>query len=519
MYKILLCWRYLLTRFIALASVISVTLGVATLIVVNSVMLGFQTKMHDQIHGILSDVTIRSRSLDGFPDPEVRMAQLRKIAGEMIEGMTPTVITPAILMIKVGNQSQPVQVDVIGVDLKTQGAVCDLAKFLQHPENRQAPTFDLKESGYDTRSSLNLKDSSYREAMDAAGWLYRRQLPSFAHYDESRPNPGVTDPLVSLQPVDPLAGLQPSTQSLPKRYDPSREQRAGLFLGIGLTAYARQKTKNPDTGKTELTEEMMMIPGDDVLLAFPSLGKELKFNMDRFTITDIYDCNMSQYNDKFVFVPIERLQELSGMIDPMTGVRYASQILIKAKPGVDINKLRDTIKESTAFPPYAFAIETWRDQQSTLIDAVSTEISILNVLLFLIIAVAGFGILAIFYMIVVEKIRDIGILKSLGAGSAGIMQIFLCYSLVLGLLGAGVGTVIGILIVNHIDAIADGLAVLLGHEVFDSQIYYFTQIPTLIEPLMVVKVLTGSVLIAVLSGVLPALRAARLHPVKALRYE
>ena len=72
------------------------------------------------------------------------------------------------------------------------------------------------------------------------------------------------------------------------------------------------------------------------------------------------------------------------------------------------------------------------------------ETTILNILLFLIIAVAGFGILAIFYMIVVEKTRDIGILKSLGASGRGVMGIFLTYGLSLGLVGSGVGLILGL---------------------------------------------------------------------------
>ena len=78
--------------------------------------------------------------------------------------------------------------------------------------------------------------------------------------------------------------------------------------------------------------------------------------------------------------------------------------------------MRDKLR--TAFPPQMYSISTWRDKQGALLAAVQMETAILNVLLFLIIAVAGFGILAIFYMIVVEKTRDIGILKSLGAPAA-----------------------------------------------------------------------------------------------------
>jgi lipoprotein-releasing system permease protein len=147
------------------------------------------------------------------------------------------------------------------------------------------------------------------------------------------------------------------------------------------------------------------------------------------------------------------------------------------------------------------------------------EVAILNILLFLIIAVAGFGILATFYMIVVEKTKDIGILKALGAPSRGVMSIFLGYGFILGTVGTGVGLLLGYLFVVNINEIADGLQALTGREIFDPTIYYFDRIPTMIEPLTVLVVAAGAIGIAVLASVLPALRAARLHPVEALRYE
>ena len=73
MYKLLLCWRYLRTRYIALASIISVTLGVATMIVVNAVMAGFSHEMEDRMHGILSDVVFEGHGLNGFQDPQWHM--------------------------------------------------------------------------------------------------------------------------------------------------------------------------------------------------------------------------------------------------------------------------------------------------------------------------------------------------------------------------------------------------------------------------------------------------------------
>ena len=99
------------------------------------------------------------------------------------------------------------------------------------------------------------------------------------------------------------------------------------------------------------------------------------------------------------------------------------------------------------------------------------------------------------------------------------MSIFLSYGFSLGLVGSGVGMIGGLLFVANINSIATGIEVLTGHEVFDPTVYYFQKIPTIVEPMTVVGVMIGATLIAVLASVLPALRAARLHPVEALRYE
>jgi lipoprotein-releasing system permease protein len=162
---------------------------------------------------------------------------------------------------------------------------------------------------------------------------------------------------------------------------------------------------------------------------------------------------------------------------------------------------------------------TWEQKQGTLLAAVEVESSILNILLFLIIAVAGFGILAIFFMIVVEKTRDIGILKALGASSAGVMSIFLSYGLSLGMVGSGVGVAFGLLFVRYINQIESVIALITGRKVFDEKIYYFKEIPTHVDPWTVCWVAIGAMTIAVVASILPARRAAQLQPVRALRHE
>jgi len=538
MYKLLLCWRYLLTRFIAFASIISVTLGVATLIVVNAVMNGFRSEMEERLHGIMSDITIHGGSLDGFQDYQEKMAAIRRVAGDKIVGMTPTVMIPAILSYKVGGEPLHQQINLVGIDIDTMKSVGDITKFLQHPANRETPAFVLRDGGYDTYNHLNPKDSAWRPGMELAGWDYRQRRFAFRDgtdwsYDNGTTqfgsSPATTAELSGSAAGTGFMGMMEATpmygnHDLPalqehQRFDPTKHIYTGAFVGIGLSTYSRRREIDPATGEEKLTERMRVVPGDDVIISFPQMGNPPTFGMANCTIVDIYESRMSDYDTKFVFIPIEKMQELRVMIDPITKKRSVNQILIKAKPGVNLEELRDTIQDMAEFPYIFYSVMTWRDQEPTLLAAVAMETQLLNLLLFLIIAVAGFGILAIFYMIVLEKMRDIGVMKALGASGFGVMQIFLWYSLALGLVGAGFGTIAGLNIVWNINTIAGWLSYIMGHEVFDPSVYMFSQIPTLLEPLMIVKVVAGTLAIAVLSGVLPAVRAARLHPVRALRFE
>jgi lipoprotein-releasing system permease protein len=510
MYKLLLCWRYLRTRYIALASIISVTLGVATMIVVNSVMEGFTHEMQGRIHGILSDVVFESHSLEGFHDPARHMAKIREIAGEHIAGMTSAVVVPAMLVYQVQGHWNTHQVSIIGIDSKTHGDVSDFGRFLQHPANRDQLSFDLRDSGYDVLDHQAGSEAKPRDRMEYAGWSYRRAWAKYraenaaveAAAERSAPVPRPDNPFHVAQ-QDPSA----ETAAAPQEFDPATEQHTGIVMGIALAAFRVH----------DGSDRFLVLPGDDVKITLPTAGTPPKAVSDNFTIVDFYESKMSEYDANFVFMPLEKIQEMRGMIDPVTGIGNVTSIQIKLKNEADGKLVRDKLRE--AFPPELYGIHTWRDKQGPLLAAVNMETAILNILLFLIITVAGFGILAIFFMIVVEKTRDIGILKSLGAPSRGILGIFLTYGLSLGIVGSGAGMVIGLLFVAYINNIADALAWVTGHEVFDPTIYYFQRIPTIVEPFTVTWIVIGAILIAVLASILPARRAARLHPVEALRYE
>ncbi len=198
MYKLLLCWRYLRTRYIALASIISVTLGVATMIVVNSVMAGFNREMQERIHGILSDLVVESHGMNGFHDPEWHMNEIRRVAGDTIAGMTPTVIVPAMLSFHVAGQWVTRQVNFIGVEAETHAQVSDFGRFLQHPENRKQLSFDLRERGYDTRDHQAGREARERTQMEFAGWQRRRMMggPTASLRRKPAANPAAARPVL-----------------------------------------------------------------------------------------------------------------------------------------------------------------------------------------------------------------------------------------------------------------------------------------------------------------------------------
>jgi lipoprotein-releasing system permease protein len=468
-YKLLLCWRYLRTRYLALVCIVSVLLGVATLIVVNSVMAGFSTKLRDRLHAASSDIQIQSYDYTGMTDPAGKMRLIRsdpELAGR-IAAMTPTVEIFAMLRFKLNGTPIIKVVRLVGVDPEGRAALGGFAEHLLDPANQQRPSFDLSDE-------------------------------AVARYKEIHP-----DPLPRILPIFDENGLPPPAPP------PSRPLSVplGAYLGYAI-AHVRDPESTPEHPKPDI---QILHPGDDVVVTTITDGEVMPVSY-RYVIADYYRSDMSEYDSQYVFVPIQHLQELRNMGDRATAI----QIRLKDYDR-DAKIVKDRLQK--LFQIEGLDVQTWEDLQGPLLAAISVERGILNVLLFLIVGVAGFGILAIFSMIVVEKTRDIGVLKALGASNGGVLKIFLGYGLLLGVVEAGLGTALGVAITVYINPIEQFIAVLTGHEIFDKKIYYFDKIPTDMQSLTILLINVGAVAIAVLFSILPALRAALLHPVRALRYE
>jgi lipoprotein-releasing system permease protein len=206
-------------------------------------------------------------------------------------------------------------------------------------------------------------------------------------------------------------------------------------------------------------------------------------------------------------------------------VDLATAALLGAPPGVEAVQLRlanpddagrmvDAIEQAT---PYG--AQSWFDNQEAYFQALDQEKMAMFIILVFIILVAAFNITSTLIMIVMEKRRDIGILRTLGAGTRAIVLIFVSEGLLIGVGGTVLGLAAGLGLALNINPVANALANALGVDLFNAEIYYFDGIPVEIVPSDLIAVAVAAVVLSLLSALYPAWSAARLHPVDAMRHE
>jgi lipoprotein-releasing system permease protein len=228
------------------------------------------------------------------------------------------------------------------------------------------------------------------------------------------------------------------------------------------------------------------------------------------TITGIFETGHYLHDSEFLLVPIHVGQELYGLGDALHG------ITVKTVDPYGAEGVKSDIERFLQPPQFA---KTWIDMNRTYFEAVRLERTVMFFLLFFIVIVAAFGIMNTLITVTVQKTRDIGIMKAIGANIWQIVWVFLGQGVVVGVFGTLSGLGLGMTLIRYRNEFSRWLASTLGIEVFPKQVYQFSEIPAEVVPRDVVIICLSAFVICWIFALIPAYRAARLDPVKALRYE
>ena len=231
---------------------------------------------------------------------------------------------------------------------------------------------------------------------------------------------------------------------------------------------------------------------------------------DTPTVRGVFQTEQYSYDSEFLIVSTELAQHIYGLGD---GVQ---QIAVRVKDLSQVDQVRDELNKLL---PQPLVARTWIDDNRDLFTALATERVVMTFILLMVMLVAGFGLCSTLITITVQKSREIGLMKALGANDGQVCRVFLLHSLVVGVIGAMSGTGLGLLVLYYRNPFRDFLLHRFGVQVFASDIYGQAEIPAVINPLFVVIIAVAAVVICLLAALLPALNAARLAPARALRYE
>ena len=239
--------------------------------------------------------------------------------------------------------------------------------------------------------------------------------------------------------------------------------------------------------------------------------KELVLPRD-LTVTGIFRSGRYAYDSNFLLVPLYVAQELYGMNDndSLTGISVKT---------ADPNRASEVEADLKKILPEGTNAQTWEELNKTFFDAIAMERNVMFFLLMFIVLVAAFGIMNTLITVTVQKTREIGIMKALGATTSQIVWVFLGQGMVVGFFGNITGLALGMTLIKYRNEFKDWLAETLGIQVFPADIYQFSKIPAQVIPHDVAVICISAFVICSLAALIPAYFAARLDPVKALRQE
>jgi len=287
-----------------------------------------------------------------------------------------------------------------------------------------------------------------------------------------------------------------------------------LLPGHGVISVIRNIEPLPGLiiGK-ELARNLNLFVGDRVNVVSPMgnitpLGMVPK--MKGFRVAGIFNTGMFEYDSTLAYVSLQEAQGFLGMGDAVTGIQ------LKVADVYATGALARKINRELGLE---YLARDWMQMNKNILFALKTEKVVMFIILTLIVLVAAFGIASTLFMLVMEKNRDIAILKSMGATGRSIMKIFIMEGLIIGVSGTLTGVLSGLLIATNLERIVSFVQRVTGFELFSRDVYYLDRFPSQVVPMDVCIISVTAILISFIATLYPSWQASRLLPSEALRYE
>ena len=232
--------------------------------------------------------------------------------------------------------------------------------------------------------------------------------------------------------------------------------------------------------------------------------------MKKFVVVGIFESGFYEYDSTLAYLSLQSCQDFLQMGNTVTGIDIKVDDIYKA------DEIARKIQSKLGFP---FWTQNWMQMNKNLFSALKLEKHVMFIILSLIVLVAAFNIISALIMIVMEKNKDIAILKSMGATSRSIMKIFIFQGLIIGVIGTALGCVTGLAVALNLQKVSIVVEKIFRFKILPGDVYYLSELPSKVNYGDIVIIVVGTLLICFLSTIYPSLRASRTDPAEALRYE
>ena len=232
--------------------------------------------------------------------------------------------------------------------------------------------------------------------------------------------------------------------------------------------------------------------------------------MKLFKVVGVFESGMYEYDANLSFILLKSAQKFFSMKNGVSGIEVRVADIEQA------GNIASVIQKELGFP---YLVRDWMQMNRNLFSALKLEKVVMFIILILIIFVAAFNIVSTLFMLVMEKAKEIAILKSMGASCSSIMKIYSYQGLVIGLVGTFLGCATGFVIVPNLNEIVSSIESIFGIVAFPSDVYYLDRLPSKIQYMDSFLIIIFSVVICLVASLYPAWRASKLDLVDGLRYE